>query len=95
MNWKTELLKFLRNLVICIVVCVVILCTLGYIFGGREGLLNMAYWGLVFGLVGGFSWGIGMILLARFYGSDENYRFLPEWNWFIKKSGDEDKNSDH
>jgi len=91
MNLKTLLLKFLRNFVIGIVVGVSILSLLGYILGGWEGLINMVYFGVVLGVLGGFTAGIGVIVQANFWGKKGNYKFLPEWNWFINKSEDEDK----
>ena len=91
MNWKTFFIKFFRNVVISVVLSVVILGLLGYLLGGTVGLVNMAYWGLALGLLGGFSIGIGMIFQAKFWGGEGNYKIFPEWNWFIKKSDDEDK----
>lgn len=91
MDWKTFFLKFFRNLVISIVLCVAGLGLFGYLLGGREGLVNMMYWGLALGLLGGFSYGIGFIFQAKFWGEDGNYKLFPEWNWFVKKSGDDHK----
>jgi len=91
MNWKTFLLKFLRNVVISVVLCVVVLGLFGYLLSGTVGLVNMMYWGLAFGLLGGFSWGIGMIFEAKFWGGEGNYKILPEWNWFIRNSDDDQK----
>jgi len=91
MNWKTFFLLFFRNLLISVVLCVGILGLLGYLLGGAVGLVNMAYWGLALGLLGGFSWGIGMIFQAKFWGTGENYKMYPEWNWFIKNSDDDQK----
>ena len=95
MNWKIFFLKFLRNIVISVVLCVILLGALGFALGGREGLINMVYWGLALGLLGGFSWGLGMIFEAKFWGGEGNYKIFPEWSWFIKKSDDEDKKSDY
>jgi len=95
MNWKIFFLKFLRNIVISVVLCVILLGALGFVLGGREGLINMVYWGLALGLLGGFSWGLGMIFEAKFWGGEGNYKIFPEWSWFIKKSDDEDKKSDY
>jgi drug/metabolite transporter (DMT)-like permease len=89
MNWKTFFLKFFRNLVISVVSCVAVLGLLGYLLGGTVGLINMAYWGLTLGLLGGFSWGIGMIFEAKFWGGEDNYKLFPLWNWFIKNSDDD------
>jgi len=94
MDWKTFFLKFFRNLVISIVLCIFVLGIFGYLLGGTEGLINMAYWGLGLGLLGGFSWGIGMIFEAKFWGGEGNYKFLPEWSWFIKKPDDSHKSND-
>lgn len=91
MNWKTFFLKFFRNLVISVVLCVAVLGLLGYLVGGTVGLVNMMNWGLVLGLLGGFSFGIGMIFQAKFWGGEGNYKMFPEWNWFIKKSDDDQK----
>jgi hypothetical protein len=95
MDWKIFLLKFIRNIVISVILCIVILGALGFLLGGTVGLVNMMYWGLVLGLLGGFSWGLGMIFQANFWGREGNYKMFPEWNWFIKKSDDEDKKSDY
>ena len=94
MSWKTFFLKFFRNLGISIVYCVGILGLLGYLLGGTVGLVNMAFWGLALGLLGGFSIGLGMIFQAKFWGGEENYKMFPEWSWFIKKS-DDDHNRNH
>jgi len=91
MNWKTLLLKFLRNFVIGIVVSVSILSLIGYILGGWEGFINMVYFGVVLGVLGGLFAGIGVIVQANFWGKKGNYKFLPEWNWFINNSVDEYK----
>lgn len=91
MDGKTFFLKFFRNLVVSIVLSVGILGLLGYLLGGTVGLVNMMYWGLALGLLGGFSWGIGMIFEAKFWGGEGNYELFPLWNWFIKKSDDDDK----
>jgi len=93
MDWKTFFLKFFRNLVISIVLSVGILGLFGYLLGGKVGLVNMMYWGLGLGLLGGFSIGIGFIFQAKFWGEGDNYKLFPEWNWFIKKS-DDNKNRD-
>jgi hypothetical protein len=94
MKWKTLLLKFLRNLVISIVVFAAILSLIGYLLSGREGLLNLARFGLILGVLGGLLSSVGMILEANFWGKKGNYKFLPEWNWFIKKSDDENQKPD-
>jgi hypothetical protein len=91
MNWKTFILRFLRCVVISVVLCVGVLSLPGYLFGGMAGLVNMMYWGLTLGLLGGFSWGIGMIIEAKFWGGDGKYELFPLANWFIKNSDDDHK----
>ena len=91
MDWKTFFFKFFRNVVIGVLLGVVILGGFGYLLGGKEGLINMVYWGIVLGLIGGFSAGLGMIFEAKFWSGDSNYKLFPEWNWFIKKSDDDQK----
>jgi hypothetical protein len=90
MNWKTFFVKFLRNVVLGVILGVVLLGGFGYLLSGREGMINMAYWGLALGLIGGFSSGLGILFEAKFWG-EGNYRILPEWDWFTKKSNDEKK----
>ena len=91
MKWKTFFIQFFRNLVISVVFCVGLLGLLGYLLGGTVGLVNMMYWGLALGLLGGFSFGIGMIFQAKFWGGEGNYEIFPEWSWFIKKSDENQK----
>lgn len=92
MDRKTFFLKFLRNVIMSVVLCVLVLGAFGFALGGWEGLVNMVYWGLALGLLGGFSWGLGMIFEAKFWGGEGNYKMFPEWNWFIKKPDDDKKN---
>lgn len=92
MNWKIFLLKFLRNVILGVVFGIVSLSIFGYLLAGKEGAVNMAYWGVVLGLLGGFASGIGVIYEARFWGEGENVEKFPEWNWFVKKD-DNRKNS--
>ena len=91
MNWKIFFIKFFRNVIFGVVFSVVALGLFGFILGGKEGLINMIYWGIALGLMGGFSAGIGVIFQADFYGKDENYQLLPEWNWFAKQSDDDNQ----
>lgn len=93
MNWKPFLFKFLRNVVLGVVFSIVLLGAFGYLLGGREGLVNMVYWGIALGLIGGFFSGIGVMFEAGFW-EKGNFRIFPEWNWFIKKS-DDDQSRDY
>ena len=92
MNWKIFLIKFLRNLVLGVIIGVVLLGGFGFLLSGKEGLVNMVYWGVALGLLGGFSSGLGIIFEAKYWG-EGNYRVFPEWNWFIKKPKDEKHDS--
>jgi hypothetical protein len=92
MNWKIFLLKFLRNVVVGLVIGMVALSIFGYLLAGKEGAANMTYWGLALGLLGGFASGIGVLFEAGYWGRGENIQNLPEWNWFVKKD-EERKNS--
>ena len=94
MNWKIFFIKFLRNLVLGVIMGVVLLGGFGYLLAGKEGLVNMAYWGVALGLLGGFSSGLGIIFEAKFWEAG-NYQILPEWNWFIKKPKDDEQNKAH
>ena len=76
---------------ICIVGFVAILNFLGHLLGGRECQINLARLGLILGVLGGLSWSLGVIVETKFLGKKGNYKFLPEWNWFIIKSNDEEK----
>ena len=55
MNWKIFFLKFLRNVGVGLVFGVVSLSIFGYLLGGKEGAINMMYWGIALGLLGGFA----------------------------------------
>lgn len=86
------LLKFLRNVIVGLVIGVVALSIFGYLLAGKEGAVNMAYWGIALGLLGSFASGIGVLFEAGYWGRGENIQNLPEWNWFVKKE-EERKNS--
>ena len=94
MNWKIFFIKFVRNVILGVIAGVLLLGVFGYILAGREGMINMAYWGVALGLIGGFSSGLGIIFEAKFWG-DGNYKIFPEWNWFVKKSDDNEKKTDY
>lgn len=93
MNWKILIFKFLRNVVVGLILGVVILSAFGYLLAGTDGMVNLAYWGFVLGLIGGFYSGLGMIFAAEFWGGNGNYKMFPEWNWFIRESDDKDQKS--
>ena len=91
MNWKTFFLKFFRNVVLGLIFSVGVLGLFGYLLGGKDGLVNMVYWGIALGLIGGFFSGIGVMFEAEFWNKDSHYKIFPEWGWFIKKSNDDQK----
>jgi len=43
MDWKTFLVKFLRNLVIGTLLAVTISGLIGFLLGGKDGFVNMIY----------------------------------------------------
>ena len=90
MDWKFFFFKFFRNLMLGILFGVLALGGFGYFLAGKEGMINMAYWGLALGLLGGFWAGIGVFFEAKVWGDGKNIAMFPEWNWFVKKS-DENK----
>ena len=92
MNWKIFVFQFLRNVVLGVLIGVFALSLFGYLLAGKEGAVNMAYWGVALGLLGGFASGIGVLFEANYWGKGENIQNLPEWNWFIKQE-DDPKNS--
>ena len=94
MDWKKFLLKFFRNVVLGVVFSILILGAFGYLLGGKDGFVNMAYWGIALGLIGGFFSGVGVMFEAEFWNKDSHYKIFPEWSWFIKKS-DDNKKSDY
>jgi uncharacterized membrane protein len=92
MNWRMFFIKFFRNVVLGVIFSVVVLGVFGYLLGGKDGLVNMAYWGIALGLIGGFFSGIGVMFEAEFWNKNGHYKIFPEWGWFIKKSEDDNKN---
>ena len=89
MNWKIFFIKFFRNLILGVILGILLLGGFGYLLAGKEGMINMAYWGIALGLIGGFSSGLGIIFEARFWEDGKNVQIFPEWNWFVKKSDNE------
>jgi hypothetical protein len=89
MNWKIFFIKFLRNVILGVILGILLLGGFGYLLAGKEGMINMAYWGIALGLIGGFSSGLGIIFEARFWEDGKNVQMFPEWNWFVKKPKDE------
>ena len=89
MNWKKFLLLFVRNVVMGVFFGAAGLGLFGYLIAGQEGFANAAYWGAMLGLIGGvFS---GITLLYRFWEQPGNYQMFPEYNWFVKKDDEKDK----
>ena len=83
MKWKIFFLAFLRNVILWIILGAIALGLFGFLLAGKVGAINGAYWGAIFGLLGGsFS---GMALLVRFWEQPGNYQMIPEYSWFIKK----------
>ncbi|MEN8173870.1 MAG: hypothetical protein ABFS03_13445, partial [Chloroflexota bacterium] len=66
MDWKKFFIVFLRNLILSIGLAIIILGVFGYLVAGKEGLVNGATWGLILGLVGGFS--SGLMVLPKYWG---------------------------
>lgn len=87
-------MRFLRNLVIALLLAVVLMGGFGYLLAGREGMLNMVSRGIGRGLLGGFSSGLGLLFAAKFW-EEGNYAVLPEWNWFVKPVDKQEGESDH
>ena len=92
MDLKKFLLKFFRNVVLGMVFSVLILGAFGYLLGGKDGIVNMAYWGIALGLIGGFFSGVGVMFEAEFWNKDSHFQIFPDWSRFIKNS-DDNKNS--
>lgn len=87
MNWLKFLKLFLRNLIVFTALSTLLLGGFGYLLSGREGFVNLAYWGLILGLLGSVSSGMGMIFSAKYWEAG-NYDKNPDWAWFIKKEED-------
>lgn len=68
MDWKKFIKLFLRNVVIATILTGAILGAIGFLLAGKEGFINLATWGLLLGLIGGFSGGLAMLVSAKYWG---------------------------
>ena len=67
MTGRISILKFLLVLVGGTALGGLVLGIFGFLLAGREGFVNMAYWGLVIGLLGGISEGLGVLIGAKYW----------------------------
>jgi hypothetical protein len=66
MTWNWKLIGgFLKSIVFGVVASTLFLGLFGLLLGGVPGMVNMAIWGMVLGLVGGAIGGLG-IMMARY-----------------------------
>ena len=77
MDWKRFALLFLRNVIIGVVLATVVLGAFGFFLAGVTGMLNLAAWGVLLGLLGGFSSGLGLLVNTRYW-SDYAGRFVAD-----------------
>jgi hypothetical protein len=78
MDWKRFTFLFLRNVVIGVVLATLVLGAFGYFLAGVPGMLNLAAWGVLLGLVGGFSSGLGLLVNAHYWSTYAG-RFGAAW----------------
>ena len=67
MRGQISTAKFLLVLVGGTVLGALILGLFGYLLAGRQGFVNMAYWGLALGFLGSISQGFAMLIGAHFW----------------------------
>ena len=82
MNWTKFFLLYLRNVALATLGGGAILGLAGFLLAGKEGAVNMAYWGLVLGFAFGLPSGL-LMFQAKFWG-DYAGRY-GRW-WFKKES---------
>jgi hypothetical protein len=68
MDWKKFIILFLRNVIIATALTGAIFGAIGFLLAGKEGFVNLATWGLLLGLIGGFSGGLAMLVSAKYWG---------------------------
>jgi TctA family transporter len=88
MKWGAFFLEFLRNLVLTLVIAGAVLGTLGYLWGGVEGLRNALSWALAITL---FSAPLSALMLIQGkYWADFAGRYS---TWYVKKETEGEKPS--
>jgi len=92
MNWKTFLLKFVRNVLVGTILSGLFLGVFGYLLAGQGGFINMMIWGLALGLIGSFSSGLALLLHASYWG---DYAGRYGSGWLKKESEGEQRDSNH
>jgi len=92
MTGRISILKFLLVLVGGTALGGLALGIFGYLLAGKEGFVNMGYWGLVIGFLGGISNGFAMLIGAHYWtGYAERFGKA----WFKKESEGEDQKPDY
>jgi hypothetical protein len=92
MDWKIFLLRFVRNLIVFTLLSTLVLSGFGYLLGGREGMLNMAAWGVALGVLGSVSGGMAMLLNAHIWTGYSSR--IGDW-MFKKQSEGDDRKPDY
>lgn len=64
----------------------------GYLLAGKAGFVNMAYWGLAIGFLGGISEGFA-VLIGAHYWAGYTERFGKSWFKRVSEEDDEKQDS--
>jgi hypothetical protein len=67
MRGHVSIVKFLLVLAGGTALGGLVLGLFGYLLAGKEGFINLAYWGLALGFLGGISQGFAMLVGAHFW----------------------------
>lgn len=90
MSGRISILKFLIVLVGGTALGGLVLGAFGFLLAGKEGFINMGYWGLALGFFGSFSVGFAMLISAHYWGGYTE-RFGRDW---FKKISEGDENQE-
>jgi hypothetical protein len=92
MTGRISILKFLLVLIGGTALGGLVLGVFGFLLAGKEGFVNMLYWGLALGFLGGISEGFAM-LIGVHYWTGYVERFGK--SWFKKMAESENEKQDY
>jgi len=92
MQGRVSLFKFLFTIVLGTLFGGLVLGGFGFLLAGKEGFVNLFYWGITIGLIGSIGVGFGRLIEAHFFGG---YLERIGKGLYEKKFGDEEGESDH
>ena len=92
MQGRVSVVKLLLTIVVGTLFGGVVLGGFGFLLSGKEGFVNLFYWGLTLGLVGSIGVGLGRLIEAHYWGG---YLQRIGKSLYEKKFEDEEEKPDY